>query len=170
MKAFSYLLLLMASAFLLAACSGTENAATADVNQAPAFDLVDLAGESHDLSEYAGEKVYIKFWASWCSICLAGMDELNTLAGEDTDFTVLTIVSPGANAEKNTESFTHWFEGLENTENIRVLLDEGGESFEDYGIIGFPTSIYISSDGEFVKRVQGHVGNDQIKDEFQSIH
>ncbi|HSI67959.1 MAG TPA: redoxin family protein [Planococcus sp. (in: firmicutes)] len=169
MKALSYIFVLLAAAFLLAACSGTQNAATADGNQAPAFDLVDLAGESHDLSQYAGEGVYIKFWASWCSICLAGMDELNALAGEETDFTVLTIVSPGANAEKNTESFTHWFEGLENTENIRVLLDEGGASFEDYGIIGFPTSIFISSDGEFVKRVQGHVGNDQIKEEFESI-
>ncbi len=27
-----------------------------------------------DLSDYKGKKIYLKFWASWCSICLANSD------------------------------------------------------------------------------------------------
>src|SRR5690606_26215629 len=135
----------------------------------PDFELVDLQGNTHSLSQYKGEKVYIKFWASWCSICLAGMNELNTLAGEDPEFNVLTIVSPSSNAEKSSESFAKWFEGVDNTDNIQVLLDEGGPAFDDYGILGYPTSVFIGTDGVMVKSQTGHVSNEQIYDTFETI-
>lgn len=158
---------------ILAACSGGETTSGAgqlnDGKSAPEFQLMDLQGNTHDLSEYEGQKVYIKFWASWCSICLAGMNELNTLAGEDTDFKVLTIVSPDSNAEKSSDSFAKWFEGVNNTENIQVLLDEGGPAFEDYGIIGYPTSVFIGSDGILVKKQTGHISNEQIYETFDNI-
>lgn len=175
MKALSNLIIVAFLAFGLSACSSAEPEAMGKAGQlnegaaAPAFDLVDLEGNPHQLSDYAGQKVYVKFWASWCSICLAGMEELNTLAGEDNDFVVLSVVSPSSNAEKDSASFTKWFKGVENTSNIQVLLDEGGPIFEQYGIIGYPTSVYIGSDGVLVKRQQGHASNDQIKEAFKTI-
>lgn len=158
---------------VLAACSSGQSTSGAeqmnDGKAAPDFKLVDLQGETHELSEYAGQKVYIKFWASWCSICLSGMNELNTLAGEKPDFEVLTIVSPGSNAEKSSDSFAKWYEGVENTSNIQVLLDEGGPAFDEYGVIGYPTSVYIGSDGVMVKSQTGHVSNEQIYETFENI-
>lgn len=158
---------------MLAACSEGQTSSSAEqLNEgkpAPEFKLVDLKGETHELSEYAGQKVYIKFWASWCSICLSGMNELNELAGEDPEFEVLTIVSPGSNAEKSSESFAKWYEGLDNTSNIQVLLDESGPVFDDYGVIGYPTSVYIGTDGTMVKSQTGHVSNEQIYETFENI-
>ncbi|WP_084242689.1 TlpA family protein disulfide reductase [Planomicrobium okeanokoites] len=158
---------------MLAACSDGQSSSSAEqLNEgkpAPDFKLVDLNGETHELSEYAGQKVYIKFWASWCSICLSGMNELNELAGEEPDFEVLTIVSPDSNAEKSSDSFAKWYEGLDNTSNIQVLLDEEGPVFDDYGVIGYPTSVYIGSDGVMVKSQTGHVSNEQIYETFESI-
>lgn len=175
MKTLPNILFVLLIAFGLSSCSAAEPAATASSGQtndgkmAPSFEVVDLQGNTHQLSDYAGQKVYMKFWASWCSICLAGMEELNTLAGEDNDFVVLSVVSPNSNAEKSSESFAKWFTGVENTSNIKVLLDEGGPVFEKYGIIGYPTSVYIGSDGVLAKRQQGHVGNEQVKETFESI-
>lgn len=140
-----------------------------DGNPAPVFDLVDLEGNQQNLADYAGQKVYVKFWASWCSICLSGMEELNTLAGEETDFKVLTIVSPDSNAEKSSESFAKWFKGFPDAENITVLLDEGGTFFDEYGVIGYPTSVYIGSDGTLVKSQTGHFSNEEIKASFETI-
>lgn len=154
MKALTQVFLLLSFVVILSACSSESAAHTGQSNPgkpAPVFELVDLEGNTHNLSEYAGQKVYVKFWASWCSICLAGMEELNTLAGEDNDFVVLSIVSPSSNAEKDSESFTKWFKGVENTSNIRVLLDEGGTFFDEYGVLAYPTSAYIGSDGTLVK-------------------
>ncbi len=158
---------------LLGACSSSQTTSEAgqlnDGKPAPDFQLVDLQGNVHELSEYEGKKVYIKFWASWCSICLSGMPELNELAGEEPDFEVLTVVSPGSNAEKSTESFAKWYEGVDNTSNIQVLLDEGGSAFDEYGVIGYPTSVYIGSDGVIVKNQTGHVSNEQIYETFDTI-
>lgn len=167
--------LVTALVLTVAACSSNPESAARSgqpLNKgeaAPAFDLVDLEGNPHDLSKYAGKKVYVKFWASWCSICLAGMEELNALAGEDPDFEVLTIVSPSSNAEKDSESFAKWFSGLDNASNITVLLDEGGTVFDEYGVLAYPTSTYIGSDGVMVKSAPGHFSNEQIHETFESI-
>lgn len=175
MSGLKKIILLLALLVLLSACnansqdSGANAGQVNDGNPAPSFELMDLEGNQHNLADYAGQKVYVKFWASWCSICLSGMEELNTLAAEETDFKVLTIVSPSSNAEKSTKSFTKWFSGFPNAENITVLLDEGGTFFEEYGIIGYPTSVYIGSDGTLVKSLTGHVSNEAIKDSFDTI-
>lgn len=166
MKAWVKISILMTFLFVLGGCAQSEENVK---NVAPPFELVDLEGNQQNLTDYAGQKVYVKFWASWCSICLSGMEELNTLAGEENDFTVLTIVSPSSNAEKSSEAFTKWFEGFPNAENITVLLDEGGTFFDEYGVIGYPTSVYIASDGTLVKSQTGHIGNEEIKNTFETI-
>lgn len=160
-------MVLAAFLLFLAGCSSAPTANNGET--APQFELVDLEGNSHSLSDYKGQKVYIKFWASWCSICLSGMSELNNLAGEENDFVVLSIVSPSSNAEKNSDSFKKWFERVDDTENIQVLLDENGPIFNDYGVLAYPTSVYIGSDGVLVKSTPGHSSNEQIRETFATI-
>lgn len=139
-----------------------------DGDMAKDFTLKNLDGEDIMLSSLQGEKVYIKFWASWCSICLAGLEEVDMLAGED-NFRVISIVSPGYNGEKNTEDFKEWFKNQE-TKNLEVLLDEGGVVTKEYGVRAYPTSVYIASDGVLVKVLPGHNNNDNIKAFFEDIH
>lgn len=139
-----------------------------DGNMAKDFTLKDLNGSDITLSNLKGEKVYVKFWASWCSICLAGLDEIDMLAGED-EIRVITIVSPGHNGEKNTEDFKEWF-ASRGTKNLEVLLDEGGAVTKAYGVRAYPTSVYIGSDGVLVKTLPGHNGNDTIEAFFENIH
>ena len=52
---------------------GTPPAAVLNGGQ-PAFNfsLRDTSGKQHTLADYKGKKVYIKYWASWCSVCLGG--------------------------------------------------------------------------------------------------
>lgn len=132
------------------------------------FTLKDLDGNDVTLSSLQGEKVYLKFWASWCSICLAGLEDLDILAGE-SDFKVITIVSPGFNGEKSTEDFKEWFNNQE-TKNLEVLLDEGGLVTKEYGVRAYPTSVYIGSDGVLVKVLPGHNNNDIIRDFIKDIN
>ncbi|MGB3367996.1 MAG: redoxin family protein [Acidaminobacteraceae bacterium] len=139
-----------------------------DGDMAKDFTLKNLNGDDVMLSSLQGEKVYIKFWASWCSICLAGLEDIDMLAGQD-DFRVITIVSPGYNGEKNTDDFKEWFVTRE-TKNLEVLLDEGGAVTKAYGVRAYPTSVYIGSDGVLIKVLPGHNSNDNIKAFFENIH
>lgn len=132
------------------------------------FSLVDLDGNTINLKDLKGEKVYLKFWASWCSICLSGLDEIDTLSGEETGFRVLTIVAPGYNGEKNEEDFKEWFKSRA-TENMTVLLDNKGSITKTYGVRGYPTSVFIGSDGVVVGQFPGHIGSEQIKEIFKEI-
>ncbi|WP_373233077.1 TlpA family protein disulfide reductase [Cohnella sp.] len=135
---------------------------------APEFSLSDLEGESFRLADFQGQKVYVKYWASWCSICLAGLEDLNTLAGQDHDFKVVTIVTPGYKGEKSSKEFTKWF-NKQPYENLNVLLDENGVWAKEFQVRAYPSSFYIGSDGILVKSAPGHASNEQIMDTLKEM-
>ena len=131
--------------------------------------LEDLSGTKHSLSEWKGKKVYLKFWASWCSICLAGLDELDELSGNpDKDFEVISVVSPGLNGEKDKEQFRKWFEKL-GYQNMKVLLDEKGELVRRYGVRAYPSSAFIGSDGSMKPVLPGHKSKEDILAEMKKL-
>ena len=110
---------LIASVGLLAACSPKEKEMTMESKQTTSssmmeakesttmadnkpsdgksvtdFSLEGVDGKTYRLSDFKGKKVYIKFWASWCSICLASLAETDELAmNESDDVVVLSLVS-----------------------------------------------------------------------------
>lgn len=135
---------------------------TNDGEMAYDFELMSTSGESVKLSDLKGQKIYVKFWASWCSICLAGLEEVDMLSGEDNGFKVITIVSPSYNGEMGRDKFIEWFDSL-NTENMTVLLDDKGTVAKEFGVRGYPTSVFIGSDGVLIKSVPGHIDNESVK-------
>lgn len=131
--------------------------------------MVDINGNEWNLSEL-GDKAVVKVWASWCSICLSGMDEYNEFAATNEDGLVLTVVAPGFNGEKNKEDFIEWFNGLENTENIVVILDEENVLFTEFGLRGFPTYIYLHSDGTVFTGAIGHQSREAVVGALDSLY
>lgn len=110
-----------------------------------------------------GKPVYVKMWASWCPICLAGLAEINELSAEpNKNFDVITLVSPGNKSEKATQDFIEWYKGLE-YKNIIVLLDENGETLKRAKVRGYPSSVLLDADLTIQETVPGHLGTAQIK-------
>ena len=164
------LLVLFAVAIFLSACSSGTGSDSGKKKEASLFKLEDINGKTVDLADYKGEKVYVKFWASWCPICLAGLEDVNSLAAEKTDFKVLTIVAPDYNNEKKKEAFIKWFKGVDNVDDLPVLLDEGGKIVQKFKVRGYPTSAFINEKGELVKTQPGHLSNEQIKKEMEGLN
>lgn len=127
---------------------------------APEFVLEDLNGNTVTMEDM-GQKVYVKYWASWCSVCLAGLEELDELAASETDFRVISIVNPNYKGEMSTEKFKEWYAALP-YENITVLLDEDGVWAKEFGVIGYPTSYFITRFGELKETIVGHTSNKEI--------
>ncbi len=125
--------------------------------------LKDINNKPVSLDKYKGKKVYIKVWASWCPICLSGLNEINSLsADKNKNFTVITIVSPGLKGEKPTDKFIQWYKGL-NYKNITVLLDEKGTVIKKARISGYPTNLILDTNLNIISTSQGHMNAGQIK-------
>lgn len=148
-----------------------DNMTSEKMNQgelAPDFNLPDIDGNMYKLSDQKGKKVYIKYWASWCPICLAGLSEIDELSNTSEDYEIVTVVSPGHNGEKNKEDFIKWFKSL-NYKNIKVLVDESGKFIEDYGIRSTPTNVIVGSDGVLVKVAPGQLNKETLDQIYKEV-
>lgn len=125
--------------------------------------FTDLEGKEVSLADYHGKKVYLKFWASWCPICLAGLADINELAGTAMDDAViLSVVAPGVNNEKSLDDFKKWYSGLE-YKNLPVLVDKDGAFLKQLGVVGYPTSAFLNANGELVRVQPGHLSSEEIQ-------
>ena len=128
-----------------------------------------LDGKEVSLADYKGKKIYVKFWASWCPICLAGLADINQLADmPPKDAVVLTVVAPGVNREKSLEDFKEWFSGLE-YKTLPVLVDNDGQFLKKLGIVGYPSSAFIDANGKVVRVQPGHVTNEDIVKTLETL-
>lgn len=136
---------------------------------APDFTLQGLDGKTYRLSDLKGKKVYLKFWASWCSICLSTLGDADQLASEvGEDVQVLSVVSPNQNGEKSEADFKSWYAGLD-YKHLPVALDASGNLLKAYGVRSYPTSAFIGSDGVLVKTHVGFMSKEDIKTNLQNI-
>ena len=128
--------------------------------------LKDVNGMNYSFGK-DGKPTYVKFWASWCPICLSGLEDIDNLSKEKKDFEVVTVVSPGLVGEKKTEDFKKWYKSLE-YKNIKVLLDEKGELTKMLNVRVYPTSAILNKAGKVEKVLPGHLEKAEIKKLFSS--
>ena len=128
--------------------------------------LKDVNGMNYSFGK-DGKPTYVKFWASWCPICLSGLEDIDSLSKEMKDFEVVTVVSPGLVGEKKTEDFKKWYKSL-GYKNIKVLLDEKGELSKILNVRVYPTSVVVNKDGKAEKVLPGHLEKAEIKKLFPS--
>ena len=128
--------------------------------------LKDVNGMSYSFGK-DGKPTYVKFWASWCPICLSGLEDIDSLSKEMKDFEVVTVVSPGLVGEKKTEDFKKWYKSL-GYKNIKVLLDEKGELTKMLNVRVYPTSAVLNKAGKVEKVLPGHLEKAEIKKLFSS--
>lgn len=125
------------------------------------FTLTDIHGKKYQLSQLKGKKVYIKFWASWCSICLSSLSETDKLAKTGIkDTIILSVVSPNFNGEKDEKAFKKWYNTL-NYKNLPVLLDNDGKIAKHFGVRAYPTSLFFDKDGKLSEKHLGFINNEE---------
>lgn len=128
-----------------------------------------LDGKQVSLADYKGKKIYLKFWASWCPICLSGLADITQLSEmPPKESVILTVIAPGVNREKSLEDFKEWFMGVD-YHSLPVLVDKDGQFLKKLGVVGYPTSAFIDANGKVVRVQPGHVSNDDIVKTLESL-
>ena len=186
MKKWQAYVLICASLVCLSACNnqmesqadkqnGDKNAQvssqiTKKGEEVPDFELTGVDGKTYRLSNYKGKKIYLKFWASWCSSCLASLPDTDELAKEASDdYVILTVVSPGQKGEQAEEAFQKWYQGLD-YKNLPVLLDPSGKLLASYGVHSYPTQAFIDKEGKLVRTQPGFMDKKTILETLNSMN
>ena len=140
--------------------------AESPVVPAPDFTLTDQFGNSHTLSDYEGQTVFLNFWATWCGPCKMEMPDIQALYeewGENAgDLVVLGVAGPDIGQEGSAEDIAAFLE--ENGYTYPVVMDDTGALFYQYGISAYPTTFMIDTAGNVFGYVQGAVSREIMDD------
>ena len=126
--------------------------------KSPVIKLQSTAGSETSNSQFAGQVLYIDFWASWCGPCKKSLPWMNNLQKEfeNQDFKILAINLD--TSRKDAERLLG-----SDTSNLEVLLDPEGKSPEAFGVRTMPSSFLIDRKGNIAAVYEGFHDDDAEK-------
>ncbi|WP_227679778.1 bifunctional peptide-methionine (S)-S-oxide reductase MsrA/peptide-methionine (R)-S-oxide reductase MsrB [Psychrobacter frigidicola] len=106
----------------------------------------------------------VKFWASWCPLCLGTLEETESWRTDPkfADLNVVTVASPGHLNEKADGEFSTWYEGVQaDYPQLPVLVDASGELINKLGVQVYPSWAILDKNGNLVHLVKGNMTAEQ---------
>jgi thiol-disulfide isomerase/thioredoxin len=118
---------------------------------APELSLTALDGSVVDLGELRGHPVVINYWATWCDPCRAEMPLLQSRYEEYApDLYIL-----GVNAGEDQADVSKFVADLALT--FPVLLDKEYKAEAAFGIMAYPATVFVDSNGMIQARQIGQL-------------
>ncbi|WP_337914052.1 redoxin domain-containing protein [Cohnella zeiphila] len=111
-------------------------------SEAPAFELADLSGQTHDLDSYKGKPLVLNFWGTFCPPC---RDEMPALQKEYDKWKDQGLQLVGINLSEDRISVQQFAASV--GARFPILLDRNKITEKRYGLKEYPTTFFISSDG-----------------------
>ncbi len=132
--------------------------------EAADFEFVDIQGNSHRLSDYRGQVVWLNFWATWCPPCRAENPDIQTIydANKGSGLVVLALSlgesrdTVSGYAKRTKLSYPM---GLDLTTEIAGL----------YRIVGIPTHFFIDRNGILRDLRIGGLSKSQMEKKVQQM-
>jgi cytochrome c biogenesis protein CcmG/thiol:disulfide interchange protein DsbE len=132
---------------------------------AKTFDLesVDSNGPRVALSNYRGRPLVINFWASWCIPCrseMPGFEHIHQRVGDRIQFVGIDHqdTRPNAAALLHDTGVTY-----------PTGFDPDGHAAFDYGLVGMPTTVFISADGKVLDQHTGQLSEQELQADLDRL-
>lgn len=144
-----------------------QNKTQEDAKTAPDFTVVDLNGKEVKRSDYLGKPLVINFWATWCPYCVEELPEFDEVYAEvKSDVAFLMVDVPDGQRE-TVEKASEFI--AQNGYQFPVVYDTEANAVTNYGVRGFPTTIFIDSDGKIVSSQEGKISKELLKKNISLI-
>ncbi len=127
---------------------------------APKFTLLDLEGNTVNLTDFSGKTVIVDFWATWCGPCLQSFPIMQKAVNkyssdESVKFLFVNTWERVEDKLKNAKEF------MERSKYpFHVLMDENNEVIEKYGVEGIPTKFIVDKNGNIRFKSVGLEGSE----------
>jgi thiol-disulfide isomerase/thioredoxin len=126
---------------------------------APAISLEDLSGKTVTLADFQGKVVLLDFWAVWCAPCRSEMPIFEKLhrefAGKDVAILTVDVDEPAATPAQYLKDEKLTFP---------VLIAEGTDTLDRYGVHAFPTTLAIDAEGKVAAFAVGSRKEDELRE------
>lgn len=150
---FRWLLLLALAPIVppsLAQQPGKGLTALADRPEAPEFELMDIDGGTHRLSDYRGKVLIVNFWATWCPPCREEMPSMQRAWGQlEQDGILMLAVNVGED-EDTIFQFTANY-----PVEFPLLMDRDSSVVGAWPVRGLPTTFVVDPEGRLAYRAIG---------------
>lgn len=153
MKKIQYIFLAIIIISTIISCKKDDENETPEVGVkigaiAPDFEIADVEGNLHKLSDYRGGYVVVDFWAAWCSICRAENPKMQNLYTKYKDNGLVVLgVSLGP-------SRTNWLQAIQDDGLGYIQLGDtdafNSEVAQTYGLGGVPLMLLLNPEGEIL--------------------
>lgn len=132
--------------------------------KAPDFVLTDMEGNTHRLSEYEGQGVFLNFWATWCKPCEREMPYMNNQYKQFKDQGVQIIAVNVGESELAVNKFAGKYDL-----SFPIVIDTDGQVQTAYGIGPLPATYLIDKEGKVVKYITGELTEEMIRGYMEQI-
>ncbi len=139
--------LLLSSLLACSAGSSVETAESSSIRDE--LTLTDGQGKSVSLEDSADKYLLVNFWATWCRPCIAELPSItalrDSLGNEPIEFILVTNESP-----EQTGNFLQ-------DKGINIPGYHMPDAVDKFQLVGFPTTLVISPEGEIVLKIEGAI-------------
>ncbi len=148
---------IVAAASLLAACGSSKTSSSPSGASASA-----LKEGSFNSANYKGRPLIVNFFASWCPACNKEAVDLVTFAKENADAVQFVGVAMSDEHDKVLDFIAKYA--------VEYPVFLGADSLgAEYGVGGYPTTIFFDADGTEKKRVVGAISAEELKASLSAI-
>lgn len=132
-----------------------QSTQTPQTSKAPDFTVIDDAGNSVSLSDFAGKPVVLNFWASWCTPCKNEMphfDEMFKKYGDSVQFMVVNLTDGGRETVEKARAYVE-----EQGYSFPLFYDTNIDAARKYNTTSIPVTYFIDADGNATARANGSI-------------
>lgn len=117
---------------------------------APDFNLLDINGERHRLSDYKGKIVIVNFWATWCPPCREEMPSMQRAWQPLKQRNVVMLAINVGEDEDTIFKFTADYPA-----DYPLLMDRDSSVIQRWPVRGLPTTFIVDTAGRLVFQAIG---------------
>jgi peroxiredoxin len=132
--------------------------------KAPDFELVDLNGEKHRLSDYEGQGVFLNFWGTFCKPCEKEFPYVDSQYNQFKDQGVQVLAVDVGETEFAVNQFVE-----RHKLTFPVVIDKSGDVQTAYGINPLPITFLIDKEGTVIKSHTGQLTEEMVHDFMKQI-